>query len=171
MTTFTATRGASTFPVYKGHGAGNLQAAYGQYALTVNPIAADIYQMCWLPAGAVVVGGRLVASDLDTNGTETLDLDLGWAANGGTGTYDALDADGLGNFGVWVGDLFAGGNTFGIAGNGFDLAGILATGIFPFFTKPTLIQLTCVATAATLTGGSIAVRVDYVVDESLAVAA
>jgi hypothetical protein len=167
MTTFTATRAAETFPIFKAHGAGLLQVARGTYAIAVNPVAADIYQMCWVPAGAVIVGGRLVAADLDTNGTETLDMDLGWAANGGSGTYDALDADGLGNFGVWVGDAFAGGNTFGIAGNGFDLAGILATGIHPYFTRPTLIQLTAVATAATLTAGSVSVAVHYVVDESL----
>lgn len=168
MTTFTALRAASTFPVFKAHGAGLGQKAYGSIAIAVNPVAGDLYPLCRVPAGAVILGGRLIGADLDTNVTETLDMDLGWAANGGSGTYDALDADGLGNFGVWVGDAFAGGNTFGVAGNGFDLAGILATGIFPSFTKPTLIQLTCVATAATFTAGSVSVVLDYVVDESLA---
>ena len=167
MTTLTSTAAAATAPVFKA-GGNVVQVARGSYSITVNPTAADIYEMCKLPAGAVVLGGRVIGADLDTNGTETLDMDLGWAANGGSGTYDAVDADGLGNFGVWVGDAFAGGNTFGIAGNGFDLAGILATGIFPYFTKETLIQLTCVATCATFTAGSASVVVYYVVDESLA---
>lgn len=167
MTTFRATRGALTFPRFQAHGTGLQQVAYAELAIAVNPVAADIYAMCHLPAGAKVLGGRLHASDMDTNASETLDMDLGWAANGGSGTYDAADPDGLGNFGVWVGDLFAGGNTFGIAGNGFDLAGLLATGVHPYFTRPTTIQAVCIATAATFAAGSLSVEIRYVVDESL----
>jgi hypothetical protein len=168
MTVFAATRAATTFPVFKTHGTGLLQVAYGELAIAVNPVAADTYELCWLPAGAKVLGGMLYASDMDT-GIETLDLDIGWAANGGTGTYDALDADGLGNLGVMTGDAFALGNVL-VLGNGFLLAGLLATGVHPFFTKKTKIQLTTVATAATFAAGSVAIAVYYAVDESLAVA-
>lgn len=166
MATLTSTRAADSFPVFKA-GGDVVQAARGTYALAANPGVADIIQMCKLPAGAVVLGGRILAPDIDTNGTETLDLDLGWAANGGTGTYDAADPDGLGNFGVWNGDAFATGNTFVGAGNGFDLAGILATGINPYFTRETMIQLVCNAVAAMFAAGSISVVIYYVVDESL----
>lgn len=164
--TLTSTRAADSFPTFK-TGGDIVQVARGTYAIAANVEDGDIFEMCKVPAGAVILGGRLIAADLDTNATETLDMDIGWAANGGSGTYDAADPDGLGNLGVWVGDAFAGGNTFGVAGNGFDLAGILATGIFPYFTRETMIQVEANAAAATFAAGSMSVVVFYVVDESL----
>lgn len=103
MTTLTAARAATTFPVSKYSGAGVLQAAYGSYTLAANPTAADIIQFCRLPAGAVVLGGELRGEDIDT-GTEALDIDIGWPANGGTGVGATADPDGFGNFGVITGD-------------------------------------------------------------------
>ena len=99
MTTFTATRASKGFPAAGVGDGGSLKVAYGTIDVAVNPVADDIYEMCRLPAGATIVGGFFRGDDLDT-GTETLDMDLGWAANGGTGDYDALDADGLGNLGA-----------------------------------------------------------------------
>lgn len=99
MATLTATRAAATFPVYKGQGSGNLCVAYGSYTLAANPTAADIIEFCRVPAGAVVLGGWLRGEDIDT-GTEALDIDIGWAANGS----DAADPDGFGNLGVITGD-------------------------------------------------------------------
>ena len=99
MATLTATRAASTFPVYQGTGSGNLSVAYGSYTLTANPTAADIIKLCKVPAGAVVLGGWIRGEDIDT-GTEALDIDIGWAANGA----EAADPDGFGNLGVWTGD-------------------------------------------------------------------
>jgi hypothetical protein len=163
MATSTATRAASTFPVAKNVNAGQLMVAYGTLAVTANPSAADVYEMCKLPAGAVVVGGHVYASDLDTNATETLDFDLGWAANGGSGTYDAADSDGLGNFGVQNGDAFAAGNVSNVAGINLPANGLLATGVLPTFTRETKIQLTIVAGAATLTAGSVSVVIFYTV--------
>ena len=83
--------------------------------------------------------------DADTHGTETLDIDLGWAANGGSGTYDAVDADGLGNFGVMNGDAFANPSISCTAGNVIPFSGILSAvsasnGGFPYFTKKTLVR-------------------------------
>lgn len=164
--TLTATRAASTFPVYTGLGAGNLNVAYGTYAVAANVEDGDIFEMCRLPAGARVLGGFLFAGDMDT-GTEALDMDIGWAANGGTGTYDSADPDGLGNLGVWTGDAFATGNLWGIAGNCFAFAGILATGVFPHFTKETVIQVEANAAAATFAAKSMSVVVLYVVDQTL----
>lgn len=169
MATLTGLRASTTFPVFSNPAGGNnLQVAYGYYDVAVDPAPADDYALCWVPPGAVICGGFLYAADLDSNATETFDADLGWAANGGSGTYDAVDTDGLGNFGIWVGDAFAGGNILGVAGNCFVLAGILATGIFPYFTKKTLIQLTVVDDAATIAAGRVSVAIHYFVDPTLA---
>lgn len=99
MATLTADRAASTFPVYQPQGAGALAVAYGSYTLAANPTAADILKACKVPAGAVVLGGLVRGVDLDT-GTEALDFDVGWAANGA----ESADPDGFGNFGVVTGD-------------------------------------------------------------------
>lgn len=136
----------------------------GYIDIAANPVAADIYQLLWVPAGFTVTGGTMFLDDIDTNATETLDMDMGWAANGGSGTYDALDADGLGNFGVMNGDAFAIPSISSSVGNIVPLSGILADGIFPFFTKKTLIQATCVATCATFTAGRLSVEVRGYVD-------
>lgn len=139
--TLTATRAAATFPVYKPLGSGQVSAAWGQYTIGAAVEDGDIFQMCRVPAGATVIGGWFRAVDLDT-GTEALDMDIGWAANGGTGTYDDADPDGLGNLGTLTGDVFALGNlAFEAAGLHYPLAGKLAVGEFPTFTKETIIQI------------------------------
>jgi hypothetical protein len=104
MATLTAARAAAGFPVGGFAGAGVLNVAYGSYTLAANPTAADIIKFCKVPAGATVIGGWLRGEDIDT-GTETLDIDIGWAANGGTGVGATADPDGFGNFGVVTGDV------------------------------------------------------------------
>ena len=101
--TLTATRAASTFPVFTPAGGGAVGFAYGIYELAANVEDGDIFEMCRVPEGATVVDGFVRADDLDT-GTEALDMDVGWAANGS----DAADPDGFGNLGVWTGDAVAG---------------------------------------------------------------
>lgn len=170
MSTLTATRGLSTFPVAGFAGAGLLSAAYGTYAVAANPSAADVIEMCWVPAGAVIVGGWIYAGDIDTNASETLDYDLGWAANGGSGTYDAADSDGLGNLGVMNGDAFANPSISAVTGNIIPVQGpFLSDGILPYFTKKTKIQITFVATAATFAAQDISVVIFYIVDPTLVV--
>lgn len=155
MATLTATRAASTFPVYQGTGSGNLCVAYGSYTFLVNPTAADIVKLCKLPAGAVVLGGQVRAEDLDT-GTEALDIDIGWAANGA----EAADPDGFGNLGVWTGDATT--DVKPEVSNLFPLNGVLKSGPVTF-TKETTIQ--AVVNVAANAGGTgvIWIRVDYVV--------
>ena len=169
MATFTGTRAAATFPgPYDPINGGSVWA--GTCAVDANPTAAQTFGLFWVPAGFVVVGGMFYMSDLDTNATETLDMDLGWAANGGSGTYDAVDTDGLGNFGVANGDAFANPSINSVAGSIIPLSGaFLSAGLFPYFTKKTLIQAYCVATCATFTAGSIGAYVHGYVDRSLAV--
>ena len=161
MTIFVGTRAAASFPVAKSHTAGALNVAYGVYEVTVNPVADDTYELCKIPAGSVIVGGMFYGDDLDTNATETLDLDVGWKANGGTGTFDTVDADGLANMGVMPGDASAPSLATAV-GNIYNLGGPhFGNGDFPTFTKETTIQVTCVATCATFAAGAIGVAIYY----------
>jgi hypothetical protein len=157
MPTFTAARAASTFPVSKFSGAGVLQCAWGTIEVTANPTSIDNYEMCRIPAGAVVVGGRIYSDDLDTNATETLDLDIGWAANGA----EAADPDGFGNLGVMGTDTVAGIKPEG--GYNYALGGRLATDGPVAFSRETIITVNCVATAATFAPGTLSLVVYYVV--------
>lgn len=157
MATFTATRAASTFPVFQGEGSGVMCAAYGTIEVTANPVANDVYQMCKLPAGAVVLGGRIYSDDLDTNAAETLDLDIGWAANGA----EAADPDGFGNLGVMGTDTVAGIKPE--SGYNYAFGGVLITDGPKAFTAETTVTVTCVATAATFAAGTLSVVVYYIV--------
>lgn len=157
MATFTAARAAATFPVFKPLGAGNLGVAYGTIEVAANPVASDVYEMCRVPKGAIILGGRVYSDDLDTNATETLDLDVGWAANG----VEAADPDGLGNLGVMGADTVAGAKPEG--GYNFALGGKLITDGPLAFSAETVITVNCVATAATFAAGTLSVVVHYVV--------
>lgn len=106
----------------------------------------DIVQMIKLPAGATVVSGTLYGTDIDT-GTEALDIDIGWAANGTEGA----DPDGFGNLGVWTGDT----------PNSFPFVNVLPTTGPQFFTNETIIQLVCNAAANAGGTGKLWVVVDF----------
>ena len=166
--TLTATRGAATFPgPATPTVAGTVMVAWGTYAIAAAVEDGDIFEMCWVPAGARILGGMLYGADIDT-GTETLDMDIGWAANGGSGTYDAADPDGLGNLGVLTGDAFAAGNVSPVAGLMYPLSGILATGLLPYFTKKTKIQIEANAASNAGHTGDVSLVIYYTVDPSLA---
>ena len=100
MATLTAPEAAASFPVFESVGRGVLHVATGSIILAANPTAADILEFCFIPAGATIIGGHLRGDDIDT-GTEALDIDIGWAANG----VESADTDGLGNFGIITGDV------------------------------------------------------------------
>lgn len=161
--TLTSTRAASTFPVAQSHTAGNLMVAYGTYEIAANVEDGDIFEMCKIPAGATIVGGYFYGDDLDT-GAEALDLDVGWAANGGSGTYDSADPDGLGNLGTLTGDAFAAGNVSPVVGLIYPFSGHFANGDLPTFTAETTIQVEANAAATTFAAGAISVVVFYVND-------
>lgn len=157
MTTFTAGRAASTAPVAKGPGGGALCVAWGTIEVTANPVTSDVYEMCRVPRGAVVVGGRIMSDDLDTNGTETLDLDIGWLGNG----VDAADPDGFGNLGVMGTDTVPGIKAEG--GYNYPFGGVLITDGPKAFAAETTIAVTCIATAATFAAGTLSIVVYYTV--------
>jgi hypothetical protein len=107
----------------------------------------DVVKMLQLPAGATVVDGQLKATDIDT-GTEALDIDIGWAANG----TESADPDGFGNLGVWTGD----------SNNDFAFQNALWSTGPQTFTNATDIQLD-VNTAANMGGtGTIWMIIDYI---------
>lgn len=117
-----------------------------KFTITTALAQDDVVKMLRLPAGATVVEGRLKATDIDT-GTEALDIDIGWAANG----VDSADPDGYGNLGVWTGD----------SNNDFAFANDLWTNGPRTFTVPTDIQLD-VNTAANAGGtGTIWMVIQY----------
>lgn len=88
MATTTATRAASTFPVAGGVGnAQSLKVAHGSVTLgATNPALGDIFEMCRVPKGAVVIGGRFYGGQID--GTST----------GGALTIHIGDADDTNRF-------------------------------------------------------------------------
>jgi hypothetical protein len=157
MTVFTATRALSTFPVSKPAVGGVMCIAQGSIAVAVNPVAADYYEMCRLPAGAVVVGGMFYSGDLDTNATETLDLDIGWLANG----VEAANLTGFGNYGVQGTDTLAGIKSE--SGYQYPLGGVLITTGPQAFSAETVIVVNTIATAATFAAGTMSVVVYYYV--------
>ena len=159
MATLSASQASSTKPVPKFPAAGVLHTVYGKYTLTANPSANDVIEFCRLPAGAVVVGGWFRGEDIDT-GTETLDIDIGWAANGGSGTYDAADSDGFGNFGVLDGDAVS--QIKPEVSILYQLNGVLKSGPVTF-TRETVIQGLVNAAANAGGTGVLWVRIEYLV--------
>lgn len=152
MATVSATRAASTYPV---PGTGILRVAHGTYEHATNLAAATIIEYCRIPAGAVVVGGWFGGDDLDT-GTEELDIDIGWAANGA----EAADPDGFGNLGVLTGDVSA---HIGAAGIWVPLQGLLLEDGPKTFTKETVLQAVVNVDAATGGTGTTSMVVYYYV--------
>lgn len=157
MPTFTSAQVASGRAHKPVIGNPGVCTAYGEITISANPGSGDIYELVRIPAGATVIGGWFYGSDLDTNVSPTLDLDLGWAANG----VETLDADGFGNFGVLSGDAISGYRAE--AGITRPFGGVLLTTGPQTFTNETIIQLTRVASAATFAAGKVWVIAHYVV--------
>ena len=155
--TLTSLRAFKGFPVAGvGHG-GSLKTAYGTYSVASNPEDGDIFEMCRIPAGATVVGGRFYAFDIDA-GTEALDMDVGWAANGS----DAADPDGLLNAGVLTGDAVDGVKPE--SGTSMPLGGVLLVSGKKQFAKETVIQIEANVAANSFSAGVIGLIVHYLMD-------
>lgn len=165
MATFTGARAARAVPpVGAGYG-GHPVFVRGYINITANPADGDIYELCRTPAKFLCWGGVWRIADLDT-GTEALDADLGWAANGGAATdthrgmdgtewtdvgYQA-DPDGLVNSGVLSGDGVT--DVFAAGVNVRPI--ILAQPLF--FNRSTIIQAEANVAAATFAAGYMAVE-------------
>lgn len=157
MATITGPKAASTaavpgLPIP----AGVLGVAWGYYNVATAPSAADVLDICKLPSGATVIGGFIQAADLDTNATETLDIDVGWKANG----TDAADPDGFGNFGVLTGDAVA--EFRPVAGIFLPFTNVIQDSGYKTFAAETTVTVTFTGAPATLTAGYIKVICFYV---------
>lgn len=155
MATIIGTRAASNVAPYTGIGSGNLCVAYGHYDIAANPTAADVIQLCRLPRGAVVLDGTFRLEDIDSNESEEVNIDLGYAANG----VDVADPDAFGNFDVITGDAVAGYKP--VAGTIFPLDGELANGPITLNAE-TVVQAVVNVDAATFSAGTIFVVIYYV---------
>lgn len=157
MASLKGARSLTTFPVGGYAGGGVLNSAFGLYNFASAASNADTVDLLRLPAGALVVGGEFRGDDIDT-GTEALDIDIGWTANGGTGVGATADPDGFGNFGTIDGDAVA--QHKPEASILYHLNGTLKSGPV-YFDAETLIQAV-VNTAANAGGtGKIWVRIDF----------
>lgn len=110
----------------------------------------DVLQMCKIPAGARIVDLKLYVTDMDTNGTPTLLLDVG-------------DGDDVDRFidGTNIGQ--AGGNTS--IGNGISAANIFANPVFKTYTvEDTIDVLLATGPATAATSGFIMLDVTYTFD-------
>lgn len=175
MATLTANQASDRIPATKHSFSGLLHNAYGVLALTANPTAADLLNMCKVPAGALVMSGEFWCSDMDTNGTPTLDIDFGWPSNGG-GVETITLADGT----TWTN---AGGTA---APSGFINSGVLSGAAVTsqpeiavgtanyrrfntfitgpkYFSRETTIQGVVNVASATFAAGSIYLRAQYIV--------
>ena len=155
MTTFIATRAEPEFPVFEASGSGIVCRAFGTIQVAIDPVAADIYQMCRVPKGSVVIGGWFRLADMDT-GVETLDMDVGWADNG----VESADSDGFGNFGTLTGATITGYKPE--LGTIMPFGGVLISAGTQTFSNETIIQVTAVTAAATFAAGQMTVLVDYI---------
>jgi len=149
LTNLNNNRAASTFPAYSGGGGGQLCVAYGSYDFAVNPTIADTVEFCRLPKGAVVLGGHLRIEDIDTNASETFDMDIGTAA----------DPDAFGNFGPRTGDAVT--DYLPEGGTLLPLHGTLKDGPVSI-TAETVVIGTIVAASATFAAGTATLVVHYV---------
>lgn len=154
MATVSASRASASLPVMKANGV--LCVAHGTYEHATNLAGATIIEYCRIPAGAVVVGGWWGGDDLDTNGTEELNITIGWAANG----VEAADADGFGDLGVMTGDVSV---HLGAAGFWFPLQGKMLTDGPQTFSAETVMTATIVTDAATGGTGTTSMVVFYYV--------
>lgn len=152
--TLTSTRAAATFPLQGDGWAGNIKVAFGTYAIGAAVEDGDIFEMCKVPAGCTVFGGMVYADDIDT-GTEALDMDVGWAANGD----EVADPNGLGDFGTWTGDTST---TKPEVGNYFMLGGVLRSAGPKTFARPTTIQIEANTASNAGHTGQITVVVYYI---------
>lgn len=151
------------------HGlAKNLKIWHRKYEIAANVEDGDIFELGYIPANTMVCGCIFVLDDIDT-GTEALDMDVGWAANGGgsatyvdpdtgvtyTNSGASASATGLCNAGVLTGDGLAESHT-----------GNMRIQFYPdplYFSAQTKIQIEANVAANAFAAGTAAVYLIYYV--------
>jgi hypothetical protein len=119
----------------------NVKVAYASVSCTAAPSTSDTLNFFYLPAGARVVFAALEASDMDTNGSPTLTLNIGDAGSASR--------------------LFSA-STVGQAGTSSQALAVAGQGAS--FSTKTLITGTAAANAATGAAGTVELTVFYVLE-------
>ena len=140
MATYSATDYA-TKPVNTHGPAASVKALYAEISVTAALTTSDAFNFGVLPANARVIGGFLEATDMDTNGSPTLTINVG----------DSGDAD-----------RFFAASTVGQAGTAS--TALAVTGLGHKFTSETTITGAPAANAATGAAGTLYLCLYYVVE-------
>lgn len=148
----------------------NVKAAFGVYTISSALSANDLINLCKIPKNSLVIGGWMTTTDIDT-GTETLEIDIGYTANGGASTATITDATGT----TWTNNSSASATGFIDSGvmNGDAITDLLSSGANyrPFsgvksgplyFSEETTVQAKITAAAAAGGTGTVYVCVLYV---------
>jgi len=77
MATLIADQAAATYPAYRPIGQNDCALAVGTYSLLAALELNDVIQLVKLPPGAEIHDVALMVTDLDTNGTPLITLDVG----------------------------------------------------------------------------------------------
>lgn len=141
MATVTATNAAAGFPRTTPND-GTVAVAYGFYEYATNPTLSDTADLCWLPKGAVVVGGKFYADPMEADGTPTLAFTLGTASD----TDEFIAATTFSQNGRQCADFYA---------NTAQPSGVA-------LTADTKVLLTWTAAATSFVAGGVMVAVYYV---------
>jgi hypothetical protein len=155
MTDYNATAAGTTKPI-SGEGGGGDELVINNTYTPGTILAGDRFLMARLPKGAVIVGGRVYGGNLDSTGSGSalLDMDVG-VDMGGT-----VDTDQLGNFGVWSSAAVTGVKPE--VGYDMPLGGLLRTAGPQTMTGDyNNVYITCVASAAGQTAGTIGLELRY----------
>jgi len=162
MTTFTGNQ-VTNAPA-KHNLSGVVHSAVGRIDVTVNPTDGDIYELATIPAGALVISAEFWTGGLDDDATEALDIDFGWASNGGgVETFTASDGTVYTNaFGTGTPDGFVNAGVHVEEGN-YDQSLNFALAGFKFASRETTVQAECNVTADSFVAGPISCRIDYII--------
>jgi hypothetical protein len=156
MADTTATLAGSTYPVYSQGWAHSTKTAHGSVAsIATGPTIGDRFKMVRLPKGAVIVGGHVTGTKMESSTSGALlDMDIG-VDMGGT-----VDTDQLGNFGVWNAAAVTGIKPE--VGYSMPLGGLLlTTGPVTCTGDYNDVYITVVASALVFSTGSLNLTVHY----------
>lgn len=143
MATYTATKATNGNSTYRHDLAGLPHAVYSTYTMTTAPANGDVFQMLRVPAGARITGCTLKATDIDTNATPTVTLNVG-----DTDDVDRLIAA------ATVGQ-----------GAGTSSALVSGTGQFYKYSSETIISVQIPTGPATGAIGTLELCVEYVIQD------
>ncbi len=172
MATFTGNQVTNAPAKHNFHGV--VHAAVGEISVDANPADGDIYTLVTLPAGALVLDAEFWIDDLDT-GTETLDIDFGWASNGGgsetytasdgttyTNAFGTADPNGFVTSGVLTGDATTDQPVIASGAGSYRRSGAFTDG-YLYASRETTVQAEANAAANSFAAGKISCRIDYVI--------